>query len=118
MDRLFQQRLFNPPNLEEVAQNVGAQPVAVHKTIRILTEQQTLVQVERDLYFHRDAILEASRRLTEHIRKEGRLESVAFKYLLDTTRKWAIPLLDYMDKIGVTTRVGNTRYLKKPLDSA
>lgn len=118
VDRLFQQRLFNPPNLEEVAQNVGAQPVAVHKTIRILTEQQTLVQAERDLYFHRDAILEASRRLTEHIRKEGRLESVAFKYLLDTTRKWAIPLLDYMDKIGVTTRVGNTRYLKKPLDSA
>jgi hypothetical protein len=41
------------------------------------------------------------------------LESVQFKYLLETTRKYAIPLLDYMDKIGVTTRSGNTRYLKK-----
>jgi hypothetical protein len=37
---------------------------------------------------------------------------VKFKYLLDTTRKFAIPLLDYFDRIGVTRRVGYTRYLK------
>jgi len=37
---------------------------------------------------------------------------VDFKYLIDTTRKFAIPLLDYMDKIGFTRRMGNTRYLK------
>ena len=54
------------------------------------------------------AIEEAARRLKVHIEKEGVLESVKFKYLLDTTRKYAIPLLDYMDKIGVTTRRGNT----------
>ncbi len=112
----FAKRLFNPPSIEEVTAAGHSPAAAVQKTIRILTEQQTLVQVDRDLYFHREAIREASRRLAEHIGKEGRLESVAFKYLLDTTRKWAIPLLDYMDKIGVTTRSGNTRYLKKPLE--
>jgi hypothetical protein len=37
---------------------------------------------------------------------------VQFKYLLDTTRKFAIPLLDYMDKLGLTRRVGNTRFPK------
>jgi hypothetical protein len=37
---------------------------------------------------------------------------VKFKYLVDTTRKYAIPLLDYFDKIGVTRRVGYTRLLK------
>ena len=39
-----------------------------------------------------------------HLRKEGQLESVKFKYLLDTSRKFAIPLLDYFDRIGVTRR--------------
>ena len=53
-----------------------------------------------------------------HFRKEGRLESVQFKYLLDTTRKFALPLLDYMDRIGVTRRVGNTRYPKNPPSAA
>ncbi len=50
----------------------------------------------------------------EHLRKEGRLESVDFKYLLDTTRKFALPLLDYFDRAGVTRRVGNTRYPRTP----
>jgi hypothetical protein len=44
------------------------------------------------------------------MRKEGRLESVQFKYLLDTTRKFALPMLDYLDRAGVTRRVGNTRF--------
>jgi selenocysteine-specific elongation factor len=52
--------------------------------------------------------------LVDFLREEGRLESVRFKYLLDTTRKFAIPLLDYFDKIGVTRRSGNTRYLRAP----
>jgi selenocysteine-specific elongation factor len=53
--------------------------------------------------------------LEAHFRKQSRLESVEFKYLLDTTRKFALPLLDYFDRVGVTTRVGNTRYLKSHL---
>ena len=52
--------------------------------------------------------------LVEHITKQGRLESVDFKYLLDTTRKFALPLLDYFDAQGFLRRVGNTRYLKNP----
>ncbi|MBE0536086.1 MAG: selenocysteine-specific translation elongation factor [Phycisphaerae bacterium] len=115
VEDLFAKRLFNPPSIDEAAAAIGVPVGAVQKTVRILTEQQTLVQIDRDNVFHSKAIREASRRLTEHIQKEGKLESVAFKYLLDTTRKWAIPLLDYMDKIGVTMRSGNTRYLKKPL---
>jgi hypothetical protein len=39
---------------------------------------------------------------------------VQFKYLLDTTRKFALPMLDYMDRLGVTRRVGNTRFPKNP----
>ena len=45
-------------------------------------------------------------RLVEHIQKEGRLESVQFKYLVDTTRKFALPLLDYFDRTGLLRRVG------------
>ncbi|HEX42846.1 MAG TPA: hypothetical protein ENN81_12420 [Phycisphaerales bacterium] len=70
-----------------------------------------MVRVEK-LFFHAEAIEKARAILIDHIKKEGRLESVKMKYLLNTTRKYAIPLLDHFDRIGVLRRVGNTRYLK------
>ena len=115
IETLFSTRLFNPPKLEDIVRDTTAQPQEVQKTLNILIEQEQLVQIEKNLFFHHRAIDKACELLTAFIEKEGKLESVKFKYLLDTTRKFAIPLLDYFDRIGVTRRVGNTRYLKKTL---
>jgi selenocysteine-specific elongation factor len=68
--------------------------------------------VGEGLLFHREAVEQARRLLVEHIQKEGRLESVQFKYLVNTTRRFALPLLDYFDRTGLLRRVGNTRFLK------
>ena len=70
------------------------------------------MQVAEGLLFHQEAVDRARELLIDTIRQEGKLESVQFKYLLNTTRKFAIPLLDYLDRAGITRRVGNTRYLK------
>ncbi|MHC4659559.1 MAG: selenocysteine-specific translation elongation factor [Planctomycetota bacterium] len=118
IESLFSEQLFNPPKFEEIIRHTKDSPAQVQKTLRILTEQAQLVQVDRNLLFHRRAVAQARERLTSFIGAEGRLESVKFKYLLDTTRKFALPLLDYFDQIGVTRRVGNTRYLKKPPETA
>jgi selenocysteine-specific elongation factor len=112
IESLFKARLFNPPSRQEVIEAVKILPENVDKSLQILIEQERLIRVENDLFFHVDAVEKAKQILIEFISKEGKLESVKFKYLLDTTRKFAIPLLDYLDRIGVTQRVGNTRYLK------
>jgi len=112
VESLFSGRRFNPPQRQDVIEHARASVEQVEKILRILIEQGHLVQVEKDLFFHSDAIEQARQTLIAFIKKEGKLESVKFKYLLDTSRKFAIPLLDYFDRIGVTRRVGNTRYLK------
>ena len=112
VESLFTAQLFNPPKFEEVIEKTAAAPDKVQKILRILIEQKRLIGVERDLLFHDDAVEQARRILISFINEHGRLESVKFKYLLDTTRKFALPLLDYFDRIGVTRRDGNTRYLK------
>jgi selenocysteine-specific elongation factor len=112
IESLFKTRPFDPPSYEEVVQHTAGVPDKVQETLQILTEQERLVRVDKDLFFHREAVEKARRILTSYINKEGGLESVKFKYLLDTSRKFAIPLLDYFDRIGVTRRVGYTRYLK------
>jgi len=112
VELLFKNRPFNPPSIDEAAEATAAKQENVQKALKILIEQELLIRVEKDLLFHREAVERARELLTEYIKKEGGLESVKFKYLLDTTRKFAIPLLDYFDRIGVTRRVGYTRHLK------
>ena len=106
------QNTIDPPGPQEIADQMRVAPPQVQRALRILTEQKQLVRVDQDLLFHAEAIAAAKERLVSHIQQNGGLESVKFKYLLDTSRKYAIPLLDYFDKIGVTRRVGYTRLLK------
>jgi selenocysteine-specific elongation factor len=113
IEAAFREQLFTPPTVDEVAQKAKLARPAVEKVVRTLCEHQRLVLIE-GLYFHADAVAQARQRLIDHIQAKGRLESVEFKYLVDTTRKFALPLLDYFDRIGLLRRSGNTRYLKTP----
>lgn len=114
VEAVFQKNLFSPPKIEEAADEIKQSIQDVRKTVQLLVEQKKLVRVEKDMYFSTEAVETAKQRIIDHINGEGQgcLESVKFKYLVDTTRKYALPLLDYMDKISVTRRLGNTRYLK------
>jgi len=112
VEEVFRAQPFHPPGMEEAAQRTGASMQKAQWAFRTLIEQEVLVEVAKHLLFHREAVERAREILVSHIRGEKRLESVKFKYLLDTTRKFAIPLLDYFDRVGVTLRVGNTRYLR------
>ena len=114
VESLYRNRPFNPPKFGEVTELAKAGPEKVQKILQILVEQERLVRVEKDLLFHSEAVEKARGLLISFIKKEGQLESVKFKYLIDTSRKFAIPLLDYFDRIGLTRRAGYTRYLKNP----
>jgi selenocysteine-specific elongation factor len=110
MESLIRDQAFAPPGVEEIARQTGATPEKVKKMLAILREHGRLVQVADGLLFHREAVDRAREIVLTHFGREDRLESVDFKYLLGTTRKFALPLLDYMDRLGVTRRVGNTRF--------
>ena len=114
IERLFREQLYHPPGIEELREKTEADEATVNRILNALRQQQKLVRVEGGLLFHRDAIEQARDLLVEYLQREGRLESVKFKYLLDTTRKFALPLLDHFDHVGVTRRVGNTRHLNEP----
>ena len=72
------------------------------------------MRIENDMYFYSEAVKLARATLISYINEQGGLESVKFKYLLNTTRKYAIPLLDYFDRTGLTRRSGYTRTLRNP----
>jgi selenocysteine-specific elongation factor len=112
VESLFREQLFSPPGIDEVVRQSGATPEKVKRALGLLREHGRLVPVAEGLMFHQEAVDRARELLLDQIRKEGRLESVDFKYLLGTTRKFALPMLDYLDRLGLTRRVGNTRLPK------
>ncbi len=112
IEELFRQGGLHPPGIEDVMQQTMAPRDKIDRALKILIEHERLVSIEDGLFFHRQAVDKARDLLVEFIRKKGELESVKFKYLLDTTRKFALPLLDYFDRIGVTVSRGRTRFLK------
>jgi len=112
IDTLYIECLFSPPDSEELVQLTGSAIGKINPAVKILLQQNRLMRVGPDMIFHRQAVEEARRILVDFIRQEGCLESVKFKYLLDTSRKYALPLLDYFDRTGLTRRTNNTRYLR------
>jgi selenocysteine-specific elongation factor len=115
IEAAFKAKPFAPPSVEEAAAAAKVPPGDAARAVKMLVEQGRLVEVDKvqGLIFHGEAVARARQLLEEHIRQKGELQSVDFKYVLDTTRKFAIPLLDYFDRIGVTRRQGYTRYLRR-----
>ena len=73
----------------------------------LLVRQKTLVKIDA-LLFHAEALT----RLKAEVRglnKDARIDVPAFKARYGVTRKFAIPLLEYLDRERVTRRVGDSR---------
>ncbi len=79
-----------------------------------LLEKQKIVRLSDDLYIHPGRLSAMQEQVVAELERFRRdqPELPGIERAALTTRKYAIPLLDYMDTIGVTRRVGNTRYLK------
>ena len=107
---------LQPRKLSEIVADVTAADVtASHaaKLVEMLAKRGDVIKVSTDLVFAGDVIASLRTRLKDRAALlPGRLIDVAaFKDLAGVSRKYAIPLLEYFDRIGVTKRVGEKRLI-------
>ncbi|SPD76429.1 Selenocysteine-specific elongation factor [uncultured Desulfobacterium sp.] len=81
--------------------------------LQVMAKDGVLLKVTEELYFHRDAIAELENRLVDFLKNHGEITTPQFKELTGTSRKYAIPLIEYFDQHQVTVRVGDSRVLRK-----
>ena len=79
--------------------------------LELLIHRGEVVKIAEDLYFHRSTVEQAERGIREHISKNGKITVSEFRDLAGTTRKYALPLLEYFDSKHVTRRTGDERIL-------
>jgi selenocysteine-specific elongation factor len=104
----------NPPERDEAAKAVGATPKTFETLLHLLLQRGRLVRIPDGKIFHAEALEALKRRLWERRAKGEVLDIGAFKDLSGTSRKNAIPLLEYLDQIRVTRREGNQRLILPP----
>ncbi len=82
------------------------------KILQMLLRDKNLVRITPELIFHRNALAHLKQRLSAYKKSKGERISVpVFKELAGITRKYAIPLLEYLDRERVTRRAGDERVI-------
>jgi selenocysteine-specific elongation factor len=107
MEAAFRQAGLAVPATNEVLAGCGVEPARGRSLLEILLRRGSLVRVGGDLVFHRSAI-EALRKLMA-VHKGERFGVPLFKDWTGISRKYAIPLLEYLDRERVTRREGDQR---------
>ncbi len=98
------EHLFEAARNEDLAPVLGTSEALLVKLQSLLVDRGEMVRLTPDVVLLEDAIQEAVRRLAAQHAESGPFSASEAKDLLGTTRKFAIPLLEYLDKQGWTRR--------------
>jgi selenocysteine-specific elongation factor len=112
IEREFESAGLTVPGFASVLAKLPVDAPRAQKILQILLREKVLVKISSDLVFHRST-LERLRDMLAKYRKErgARLPITAFKELTGITRKYAIPLLEHLDREQVTRRAGDERVI-------
>jgi selenocysteine-specific elongation factor len=102
-----------PPTPAELPPNLGRRP-DLGELLRILEADGRLVPLRPDLYVHPPSLAAAVTDLRARLGGRDTLTPADFRDLFGITRKHLIPLLEHLDRAGVTTRHGDARSVNPP----
>jgi selenocysteine-specific elongation factor len=112
IERVLKNAGLTPPDLAALCAQAGVKPSVGDQVVRLLQKEKRLIRIDT-LFFHDEALT----RLKEQVAalKEQRpgatIDVAGFKERFGVTRKFAIPLLEYLDRERVTRRVGDARLI-------
>jgi selenocysteine-specific elongation factor len=102
---------FQPPEPGSFANQAGGNAAALKDIFEVACAEGFLVRVTDELFLHGEADEEMRRKVAERLRDGPGATVAEIRDLLGTTRKYAVPLCEYLDRVGVTRREGDLRVL-------
>jgi selenocysteine-specific elongation factor len=103
---------LEPPTANELGPSLGLEREEVRSALAALVREELAVHTGQGLYFARSALAGAEATLRAAIERDGPLRTADAKRLFGVSRKYLIPLLETLDRLGVTVRRGEARELR------
>lgn len=99
-----------PPGPAELARLVPGR-IDVVAILQYLAATGVAVAVADGIWLHEDAVAVAAKTVTDFLRTAGEATMSQLREQLGTSRKYAVPLLEHLDRLGITRRRGDVRTL-------
>jgi selenocysteine-specific elongation factor len=106
--RALTAKLLDPPSRKELAPDAVAQ-----QALRFLIETGEVVELNAELVMDAEQFAGATELVRRHLRQRGVATAGELRQALNTTRRVIIPLLERLDRDGVTVRQGDSRKLRQ-----
>ncbi len=113
LEQLYLDAKHQPPSADEALEAQKLTRVADRDMLQVLVDQDKLVRLKGDLFYHRTVLSNIERALRSYLEQQGELTAGEFRDLLQISRKYAIPLLEYFDNQRITVRMGDKRVLRQ-----
>jgi selenocysteine-specific elongation factor len=112
IEKEFERAGLSVPSFAAVLEKLPVESKRAQKILQMLLREKVLIKVTDELIFHRAAVAQLRELLAKYRKERGnKLPIPVFKELTGITRKYAIPLLEYLDRERVTRRVGDERVI-------
>ena len=112
---IFRQTGEKPPTVSECRKQATRLQNSVAPLIALASSNGDLIELTSEIYIHAEAELRLRERIGQELRAAGGLTLSQMREILETTRKYAIPLAEYWDRTGFTRRDGDLRTLAENL---
>ena len=109
IEQAFASAGLKVPALKDVLAGLKIDKARAQKLVTLLLRDKVLIKVSDDLVFHQAAINELRKNLAAQKTRSPKIDVGTFKDLTGVSRKYAIPLLEYLDRERVTRRDGDQR---------
>jgi selenocysteine-specific elongation factor len=101
-----------PPDLKDLEKQAGVSRQRLTEVMRLLERDGSVVRVTTEMYFLASSIEQLRATLKKYLTEKGEMTAASFRDLINSSRKYTIPLLEYFDRDGLTIRIGDIRRLK------
>lgn len=102
---------FQPPEPGSFANQAGGNAANLKDLFDVCVAEGHLAKVTDEIYLHADADADMRKRVVERLQQGAGLTVAEIRDILGTTRKYAVPLCEYLDRVGVTRRDNDLRFL-------
>jgi selenocysteine-specific elongation factor len=108
----FEKAGSHPPTLKELAAKFGKRPEHLKPILTFLVKEGKCVKLTEEIYMDTAAFEEIKKESIEFLKKNGELTVQSFKELTGLSRKFAVPILELLDKQRITIRIDQKRVLR------
>jgi selenocysteine-specific elongation factor len=111
IEKAFAEAGLKVPLMKEVLDKLPVDKARAQKLVTLLLRDRVLIKLADDLVFHHTALQGLRQLMATQKSKTPKIDVATFKDLIGVTRKYAIPLLEYLDQQRITRRVGDERII-------